>query len=61
MGKEYNEAKAAYMDRYDKENTTRICLKLNNKTDADIIQRLNEVSSKQGYIKNLIRRDMKGE
>ena len=44
---------------YDKENTTRINLKLNNKTDADIIEKLRLVESIQGYIKELIRRDMK--
>ena len=43
---------------YDKEHTTRVNLKLNNKTDADIIQRLHEVPSIQGYIKTLIRNDM---
>lgn len=43
---------------YDKQNTTRVNLKLNNRTDADIIQRLHEVPSIQGYIKTLIRNDM---
>lgn len=43
---------------YDKEHTTRVNLKLNNKTDADIIQRLHEVPSIQGYIKGLISKDM---
>lgn len=46
---------------YDRENTTRINLKLNNKTDADIIQHLESIPNKQGYIKNLIREDMKGD
>lgn len=45
--------------RYDDANTTRVALKLNNKTDADIIARLNEQESKQGYIKELIRADIK--
>ena len=47
---------------YDRENTRRINLKLNNKTDADIIQRLEEMKGKeriQGYLKRLIREDMK--
>ena len=37
-------------------------LKLNNKTDADIIQRLKEMKDSegiQGYLKRLIREDMK--
>ena len=45
-------------ERYDKANTTRIYLKLNNKTDKDIIEKLNLVESKQGYIKECIRKDL---
>ena len=44
-------------DRYDKENTVQIRLKLNKKTDADIIKKLESVDNKQGYIKALIRAD----
>ena len=44
--------------KYDKSNTTQINLKLNNKTDEDIIKRLSEVDNKQGYIKELIRLDL---
>lgn len=44
--------------KYDKENTVQIHLKLNNKTDEDIIKRLSEVENKQGYIKELIRLDL---
>ena len=43
---------------WDKENTTRIHLKLNNNTDADVIQQLRSVESIQGYIKSLIRADI---
>lgn len=43
---------------YDKENTVRVYLKLNKKHDADVIARLNEVDSKQRYIKDLIRKDI---
>ena len=46
---------------YDKMNCTRINLKLNNKTDADIIRKLNRVENTQGYIKSLIRENMKEE
>ena len=45
--------------RYDAEHTRQIHLKLNLKTDADILKKLNSVDSKQGYIKNLIREDIK--
>ena len=44
--------------RYDAKNAVRICLKLNRKTDADILARLDAAPSKQGYIKALIRADM---
>lgn len=44
---------------YDRENTRRINLKLNNKTDADIIRQLESQKNIQGYIKDLIRRDMR--
>lgn len=39
-------------------NTTRIVMNLNHHTDADILKKLCEVSSKQGYIKELIRNDI---
>lgn len=44
---------------YDRANCTRVNLKLNNKTDADIIQHLETVPNMQGYIKNLIRNDIR--
>ena len=44
---------------WDAANTTRIYLKLNNKTDADILSKLREQPSMQGYIKVLIRKDIK--
>lgn len=43
--------------RYDAKNTTRVYLKLNNKTDADILEKLSNVPNKQAYIKELIRKD----
>lgn len=47
--------------KYDRENTRQIKLKLNNKTDNDIIQRLSNVGNIQGYIKKLIRADIDRE
>ena len=44
--------------KYNKENTVQIYLKLNRSTDADLIDSLNRVKNKQGYIKELIRRDI---
>lgn len=45
--------------KYDTNNTTRLYIKLNNKTDADIIAHLESKANKQGYIKELIRADKK--
>lgn len=47
--------------KYDAAHTTQISLKLNTTTDADILARLEEVDSKQGYIKRLIREDIASE
>ena len=44
--------------RYDAVNTMQFKMKLNRKTDADIIKKLEEVDNKQGYIKALIRADL---
>lgn len=45
--------------QYDRENTRRINLKLNKKTDAEIINHLEQQKNIQGYLKELIRQDMK--
>ena len=39
-------------------NTTRVVMDLNNNTDVEIIRKLASVESKQGYIKELIRKDL---
>jgi hypothetical protein len=41
-----------------KANTTVITMKLNHRTDADIIAQLTTVDNKNGYIKQLIRADI---
>ena len=41
--------------KYDKEQTAGFHMKLNNNSDADILQWLSEQDSKQGAIKKLIR------
>ena len=45
--------------KWDLENTVVVTMKLNKNTDADIIQKLDSVGNKQGYIKRLIREDAK--
>ena len=52
------EAQKKAIAKYDAQNTMQIKLKLNTKTDADIIQKLASVDNKQGYIKALIRQDI---
>ncbi len=53
-----SEAQKKASARYDAKNTRRIYLKLNLKTDADIFAFLEGKENIQGYIKELIRRDM---
>lgn len=53
-----SEAQKRASTKYDAENTKQIMLKLNTKTDKDILERLERVGNKQGYIKRLIRKDM---
>ena len=47
--------------KYDKAHTTGLYLKLNKETDKDIIEKLDASGNKQGYIKQLIRSDIKKE
>ena len=51
-------AKTKAKDRYGKENTRPLKLKLNLELDADIIAKLESEPSMQGYIKRLIREDI---
>ena len=44
--------------KYDKNNTKGLYIKLNLKTDLDIIEYLRGKENVQGYIKSLIRSDM---
>ena len=53
-----SEAHRRAVAKYDAAKTRQVKLKLNLETDADILQRLNEVPNKQTYIKALIRADM---
>lgn len=53
-----SEAQKRASAKYDAANTTAVKIKLNTKTDADILRKLQEVENKQGYIKRLIREDL---
>ena len=56
------EAQKRAQKKYDDANRDKfkfIQLKLNRETDADILEKLASVDSMQGYIKHLIRADLK--
>lgn len=53
-----SEAKKKSKARFDKLNTRHVSLKFNVRTDADILQKIDEVGSTQTYIKKLIREDI---
>lgn len=53
------EERRRYIDAWQKENTKRVLVKLNKRTDADIIEVLEKQDSMQGYIKKAIRAYMK--
>ena len=44
--------------RYDAEHTRQVILKLNRRTDADILRKLDEQQNNQGNIKQLVRADI---
>lgn len=47
--------------RYDAKTAVRLGLKFHNVNDADILEKLDSVESKQAYIKQLIRNDIHRE
>lgn len=49
------EAQKKASAKYDAKNTIQVKLKLNRKTDADIIEMLDRSGNKQKFIKDLIR------
>lgn len=53
------EAQIKAQKKYDAENTRQFHLKLNRRTDEDVLEKLDSVANKQGYIKELIRADLK--
>lgn len=52
------EAQIKAQAKYDAANTRQVHLKLNIRTDEDVLEKLDSVPSKQGYIKALIRADL---
>lgn len=50
-----------YLNQYEKENIRQIRLKLNRNTEPELIEWVEKQDNIQGYIKQLIREDMKKE
>ena len=59
MGRKWTDSQRKALEKYDAINTIQFKMKLNKKHDADIIERLNQSGNKQGYIKRLVREDIK--
>lgn len=53
-----SEARRRANQKYDSKNTRQIMMKLNLKTDADILQWLDAQENKQGAIKAAIRKEI---
>ena len=51
----------AAQERYHAKTRYRVAINLNKKTDPDIIEHLEKLDNVQGYIKALIRADMKSK
>ena len=45
-------------ERYEKKNVVRITFKVRKTTEPDILEKLESVENKSGYIKSLIRADI---
>lgn len=54
------EAQRRAIVKYDKNNIKRVVLKLNKKTDTDIIECLDHQDNVNGFLKKIIREKMKG-
>lgn len=54
----YNEVQKKAQMKYDAKATKQIKLKLNITSDKNILDKLDQVDNKQGYIKELIRKDI---
>ena len=51
------EKKETPQERYKKENIKSLRFEINKNTDKDILEKLETVKNKQGYVKMLIRKD----
>lgn len=49
---------SVYVQRYERRHITRLVIKFNKVTDADVIERIRSESSIIDYIRRLVRNDM---
>ena len=56
-----SEKKETPQDRYHKAKTVSVAIRFMKNTEQDLIDKLNSVPNKAGYIKTLIRQDMERE
>lgn len=59
MSRKVSDAQLKAQAKYDKEHTVGFYVKLNKVSDADVIEKLKTVENRQGYIKELIRNDIR--
>lgn len=52
------EAQKRASNKYNKHNTVQYCIRLNKRTDAEVIEVLARCTNKTNYIKSLILRDI---
>ena len=58
MGGGENMKNSEYLANYEKENLRQIRLKINRKTEPEMLEWIEKQGNIQGYIKRLIRREM---
>lgn len=60
MGSKYTDAQKRASSKYEAEHIKKMTFKFNLEHDRDILERLEQVDNKNGYIKELIRKDIRG-
>ena len=53
-----NDAQLRAMRKYEKKNIKQVLLKLNRRTEPELVAKIESVENKAGYLKELIRRDL---
>lgn len=56
-----SEAQRRAVAKYDAANTTQFKFKLNNKTDAEIIEYLQNLENRSAWLKEIVKRELQGK